>query len=101
MLMKHHIMTTALFSLFITSSAFAQGPNDSGTYYQAADGKKGQELKTAFSGIIYNRQERSYNDLWTDFEQTDKRPDGTVWDMYSTSVFAFGTNQDLNTSTYE
>ena len=94
MLMKHHIMTTALFSLFITSSAFAQGPNDSGTYYQAADGKKGQELKTAFSGIIYNRQERSYNDLWTDFEQTDKRPDGTVWDMYSTSVFAFGTNQD-------
>ena len=73
----------------------AQGPNNSGTYYQAADGKRGEELKTALSGIIYNRQERSYGDLWTDFRTTDCRPGGKVWDMYSgVSNFVFGDDQD-------
>ena len=75
--------------------AWAQGPNNSGTYYQAADGKKGAALKTALSSIIYNRTERSYGDLWTDFRTTDVRPDGKVWDMYSNITnFTFGTDQD-------
>ena len=41
--MKHvysSIFTVALFTLS-AFNAYAQGPNDSGTYYQAADGKKG------------------------------------------------------------
>ena len=78
--MKHvysSIFTVALFTLS-AFNAYAQGPNDSGTYYQAADGKKGAELKTALCGIIYNRTERTYNDLWTDFRKTDKREDGKV-----------------------
>ena len=76
-------------------SALAQGPNNSGTYYQNADGKKGSALKTALCGIIYDRTERSYGDLWTDFKKTDKRADGKVWDMYSvTSNYTFGTDQD-------
>jgi hypothetical protein len=54
-----------LFSL-LAVSAWAQGPNNSGTYYQAADGKKGAALKTALYSIIYDRTERSYSDLWTD-----------------------------------
>ena len=61
--MKHlytSIFTLAL--LAISSPIFAQGPNDSGTYYQAADGKKGAELKTALCGIIYNRTERGSAD---------------------------------------
>ena len=75
--------------------AWAQGPNNSGTYYQDANGKKGAELKTALSSIIYNRTERSYGDLWTDFMTTDARPDGKVWDMYSNITdFTFGTDQD-------
>ena len=51
--MKHiysSIFTVALFTLF-AFNAYAQGPNDSGTYYQAADGKKGAELKTALCAI--------------------------------------------------
>ena len=82
--MKHlytSIFTLAL--LAISSPIFAQGPNDSGTYYQAADGKKGAELKTALCGIIYNRTERTYKQLWTDFQTTDKKENGKVWDMYS------------------
>lgn len=79
----------------LTLALFAQGPNNSGTYYKDADGKKGAALKTAFSQIIYNRTERSYQDLWTDFRSTDVRPDGKVWDMYSgISNFTFGVDQD-------
>ena len=95
MLMKHFITSTMLLLLAV-SSALAQGPNNSGTYYQAADGKKGAELKTALCGIIYNRNEggdlnTAYKALWTHFQTTDKRTDGTVWDMYSgISKFTFG-----------
>ena len=52
-------------------------------YYQNADGKMGAELKTAMSGIIYNRTEKSYDYLWTAFLTTDVRSDGKIWDMYS------------------
>ncbi len=52
-------------------------------YYAPADGKKGSALKTAMCGIIYNRTEKSYDDLWTAFKTTDVRSDGKIWDMYS------------------
>ena len=88
--MKHmysSIFTVALFTLS-AFNAYAQGPNDSGTYYQAADGKKGAELKTALCAIIYPRNEggdlnTAYNALWTHFQTTDALPNGKVWDMYS------------------
>ena len=82
-------------SIAIAVSAGAQGPGSSGSYYQDADGKTGAELKTALCAIIYNRTERTYGDLWTDFRSTDARSDGMVWDMYSgISNFTFGTDQD-------
>ena len=95
--MKHtrNFILTAVLLAMPAVSCLAQGVNGSGDYYQAADGKKGAELKTALSGIVYNRTERSYSDLWTDFRTTDQRADGKVWDMYSgTSNFEFGTHQD-------
>ena len=92
------LITSALLWLVVTGSAFAQGPNNSGTYYQAADGKKGQALKTALSQIIYNRQERTYKQLWEDFKTTDVRSDGKIWDMYSdvTSYEPGGSAQGAN-----
>lgn len=92
--MKQRILL-ALGLLACASGLRAQGPGTSGTYYQSADGKSGRELKTALCTIIYNRSERSYGDLWTDFRTTDARSDGKVWDMYSgISSFTFGTDQD-------
>lgn len=84
----------------MSANSFAQGPNDSKDYYKAANGKKGEELKTALCGIIYNRNEggslkNAYDALWTHFRTTDARPNGSVWDMYSNKVeFEFGTHQD-------
>jgi len=66
----------------------------SATYYNAAVGKSDAALKTQLYLIIESHTERSYTNLWTDFQKTDKKADGKVWDMYSTCTFTFGTNQD-------
>ena len=55
-------------------------------YYKNADGKKGEALKTAMCGIVYNRTEQDYDDLWTAFKTTDVRSDGKIWDMYSNAT---------------
>ena len=98
MTMKQRILTTAWLSAIVLM-VWAQGPNESGTYYQTADGKKGAALKTALCSIIYNRTERTYANLWEDFKTTDVRDDGKVWDMYSSITnFTFGTDQAGNYS---
>ena len=94
--MKHvytSFLTFTLLTLTATTS-FAQGPNDSGTYYAAADGKKGAVLKTALCEIINPHTQRTYGNLWTDFQTTDAKANGKVWDMYSNKrEFTFVTDQ--------
>lgn len=85
-----YFKTTILFLLF---SFFAYSQPKAG-YYDAAVGKADAQLKTSLFTIIKNHTERSYNDLWTDFQSTDKRSDGKVWDMYSKCNFTFVTDQD-------
>ena len=82
-----------LLSLFIAGvcAAWAQGPNDSGTYYQNADGKKGAALKTALCGVIYAREEggdlsTAYKALWTHFRTTDAKPKAKCGICTRTSV---------------
>jgi len=66
-------------------------------YYSAAKEKSGAGLKTALFSIICDHVQRSYKNLWTDFQTTDKRPDGKVWDMYScTTNYTFGKDQAGN-----
>lgn len=89
-----------LFALlcFVTQ-LFAQGPNNSGTYYQAADGKKGQSLKTALWGVIKDHTKIDYDRLWNCYKTTDRRADGKVWDMYSsTTNFTFDLDKAGNYS---
>lgn len=52
-------------------------------YYDNAQGQSGAQLKTTLHTIIKDHTERSYNNLWTDFQKTDKKANGKVWDMYS------------------
>jgi endonuclease I len=60
--------------------AFAQPPAG---YYQSATGLYGEDLKDALHNIIKNHNQQSYSSLWVHFQSTDKKPDGTVWDIYS------------------
>jgi len=88
--------------LALAATSWAQGPNNSGEYYKAADGKKGAELKTALCGVIYDRNEggsldNAYKALWTHFRTTDALSNGKVWDMYSNlREMEFGTDQAGN-----
>lgn len=64
-------------------------------YYDSVDGKKAQAVKTALCDAIDEHTQRTYKDLWTDFRTTDCRPDGKVWDMYSSITnYVFGTDQN-------
>ena len=80
----------ALVLMLFVLQLFAQGPNNSGTYYKAANGQKGKALKTALCSIIYTPKDLGYNGLFAAYTKTDKRADGKVWDMYScTTNFSF------------
>ena len=53
------------------------------SYYNAARGKKGAELKTALAGIIYTENSVGYDGLKNAYKTTDKTSAGYIWDMYS------------------
>ena len=83
MLMKKTLLLTVALLMALTT-AWAQGPNGSGTYYQTADGLKGSALKTKLSSIISaNITVVSYKGLYDAYKKTDTRPDGYVRDWYS------------------
>lgn len=92
-MLRFRKITLVTTMLALVLHAFAQGPNNSGTYYQAATGKKGAALKTALYSIISNHRTISYDGLLTYYEKTDKRADGKLWDMYScTTNYTFRDN---------
>ncbi|MFK7756496.1 MAG: endonuclease [Flavobacteriales bacterium] len=53
-------------------------------YYDDAEGLVGEELRNALEEIIDNHDFQSYGSLWTHVQTTDVKPNGKVWDMYST-----------------
>lgn len=87
--MKRFLVLLTLQSVLF--QLFAQIPNG---YYSAADGYCGASLKTALYKVINAHTALSYDDLWNAFKTTDKRADGKVWDMYSSSTnYVFGADQ--------
>ena len=81
--MKRRNILIALVLVLATSTAWAQGPNGSKDYYKAANGKKGQALKTAMYNIIKNPDVTSYDGLINAYKKTDMRSDGKLRDWYS------------------
>lgn len=75
-------------------SAWAQGPNNSGTYYANANGKSGAALRTALGNIINPHTNIGYKGLFDAYRKTDKRADGKVRDWYSNT-----TNYDFDDHT--
>jgi endonuclease I len=79
----------------ITLIISAQPPG----YYSSADGLTGSVLQQALHNIIDNHIVLDYNSLPGYFQLTDKKSDGTVWDMYSDvpggiPAYVFTFNQD-------
>lgn len=77
----HHIAA----AVAILLTAFASSADIPSGYYNALNGKKDAELKTAASNIIKNfTSVSSYSNLPSYFRHTDVRPNTEYWwDMYS------------------
>lgn len=52
-------------------------------YYQSAEGLSGHALRQSLHEIIDDHESKSYSSAWQHFEQTDRKADGKVWDIYS------------------
>ena len=85
--MKKTIVTLLLFTL-TSFSMWAQIPNG---YYNNANGKTGDELKTALHNIIKGHHVVSYGGLLNAFAYTDCKPNGKLWDIYSNFEYSPGT----------
>ena len=95
--MKNSCTLIIALIILITLNAQAQIPAG---YYNSAAGLTGPALKTALHNIIKNHNNLSYSSLWTHFQNTDKKTNGKVWDMYSDNpggpppyTFTFSTDQ--------
>ncbi len=82
-----------LIGIALVSSAFLSIAEEPAGYYDSAVGKSGNALQKALSNLIGDR-ELGYDNLWEAYRTTDRRDDGKVWDMYSsTTDFVFGSDQ--------
>ena len=90
--MKQHTLTRTLLLLLLATAwggLVAQIPNG---YYNNANGKTGDELKTALHDIIKGHHVVSYNGLLNAFAYTDCKPNGKLWDMYSNYEYSLSTD---------
>ena len=90
--------------LALIIAAFALNAQPQG-YYNGTEGLTGNALKTKLHSIIKNDNHTSYSGLWSSYYQTDKKPNGKVWDIYSDVPngtppyqFTFGSDQCGNYS---
>jgi len=80
------ILATSLLSFF-SFHCLAQIPAG---YYDNANGQSGYTLKTTLHNIINDHNDQGYGALWGLYENSDKRADGKVWDIYSDCDLTFG-----------
>ncbi len=74
---KSFLTILLVLQVFIT---FAQIPAN---YYNSATGLNGTALRQALHDIIDAHSAKSYSSLLSYYQTTDKKPNNTVWDMYS------------------
>lgn len=53
-------------------------------YYSSCEGKTGKALLQQLQTVIDDHQVVSYKNLYDVYDDSDRHPDGTIWDMYST-----------------
>lgn len=70
--------------------AWAEAPSG---YYSTCEGKKGAALLSALCDKISSHTNVGYDGLWSVYKTSDVRPNGTIWDMYSTKEWTPGQKQ--------
>ncbi|MBR4388877.1 MAG: endonuclease [Prevotella sp.] len=111
MMMTKRLISTVYMLTMAVALSWAQ-PNNTGSYYAAANGKKGSELKTAMCGIINGKYKGTQfkqiaygsgtlNGVWGAFATTDVLDDGkTIRDRYSNIThYTVGDDQGSSSAT--
>ena len=80
------LFLTAVLSAWTPSLSAAEPAN----YYNSCENKGGKDLLTTLNKVVGNHTVVSYDGLWEVYESSDIRPNGTVWDMYSTKQWTVG-----------
>lgn len=94
-------MNCRIFSSFIflllAGWAFAVSVTPAGNlpeYYAAVNNQSGKNLFDNVHTVAkVGYHSLGYDGLWSAYKQTDVRPDGTIWDMYSDCHFKLGSKQ--------
>ena len=89
--MKRNLL--ALFVSVLPLALLWAQPGDG--YYDDAEGKSGEALRTALYGIIHDHTNVGYDGLWDVYEDSDINPQtGYIWDMYSNCEFIYDVDRD-------
>lgn len=70
-------------------------------YYASIDGTSGKQLLDAIQQVAkigYRTEDFRYDSVWLAYKYTDLRPDGYIWEVYSTCVFEYEKDRTSNTS---
>ena len=91
-------------SIFGEIAAFNQPvtpANQLPAYYASIDGESGKDLIDAIQQVAklgYRTDDFRYDSIWYAFKHTDLRPDGYIWEIYSTCVFEYEKDRTSNTT---
>lgn len=70
---------------FLAGAAFMANAAEPEGYYSACEGKTGEALLKSLLSVVGPHTKIDYKTgLWEVYKTSDVRPDGTLWDMYST-----------------
>jgi len=72
---------------FLAAFAFAAtaiSASEPSGYYTSCEGKTGKALLQQLQTVIDNHHVVGYDNLYDVYDDSDRHPDGTIWDMYST-----------------
>lgn len=100
--MKNKKLLSVILGIIASTCLWAQGPNESGTYYKPAHGKSGEALKTALYQIVKQPSIVPYDSLWKAYTFTDMSSEGILLDMYSnTTAYTDPTDKSLHKNSSE
>lgn len=73
-----------------TLDAVADAPSG---YYDTCENQSGENLLKALNAKISSHNNVGYDGLWSLYKTSDVKPNGKIWDMYSTKEWTVGDEQ--------
>lgn len=94
------ILSASIYFLLGIGSALSFGASAAAPdgYYNLCENKSGTTLLSAIHSTVSNHTNVGYDGLWKVYYTSDVRPNGTLWDMYSTKEWVPGQKQCGNYS---